>query len=744
MTDYDDANVNEKNMKIFIRILPVERPCKSCVRIDMGRKKVYVRCLQEMQPNRIAVSKKPTYWCFQTDGIFCDSSQEEVYHVTTEDLAPKILDGVSCILMGYGQSGSGKSFTMSGLRNNWEHRGLVTRLLSRMFAEKANRTEVSKIEYRVSFVELYGKEARDLLVSDTDNNKVKINDREPFKDISVVCMDNEKEGLKRIFEGEVRRSIAKESAYPASHLATSVITFHVSNTSLITSWGIVTTAKVHIVEAAGTGTVGRNNCGKPAVDIGVANLMKTELEQFFSYVGRSRSSVVNVIRSSNLLKILGNTLLVSSIIRLISHIRITREDLDITLSTLKFTAKIARLKPVRIKEDIKHQSDLIVHRLREDVNALKKELMLNDMLLHQEAFMNISKARMEQINRSILLFLNGKISDFTLFSVSQAQVLLKNIKDLYNRLSVKEVEVDKLKEMYEGLVKSIAEATSAESLPKEIELSEDEVSKRKRVRSSAEDFKTEEDTKKLEERVGSLDKSTIGVTLGPYADVLSPDKSLEYKHSAMSKQILKINSENIMTVRRLFDSFLKEELKYAKMKEIFDRNERTLAVVRQRFTNMVDKYFQAKRNLDDARDKLSKHQQIRQIMKLESPEEIKTIYEIERTIERDISCYQKVLINLEEEVDQARREIVTLSNQHLEMKSKLESGFRDYSERNAYLLHYTDKSMKALLKSEKKSFDMIRRKFNKFQREILRKTEETEKRKKARLDNKGTCTSTNL
>lgn len=119
---------------------------------------------------------------------------------------------------------------------------------------------------------------------------------------------------------------------------------------------------------------------------------------------------------------------------MISHIRITREDLDITLSTLKFTAKIARLKPVRIKEDIKHQSDLIVHRLREDVNALKKELMLNDMLLHQEAYMNISKARMEQINRSILLFLNGKISDFTLFSVSQAQVLLKNIKDLYNRL----------------------------------------------------------------------------------------------------------------------------------------------------------------------------------------------------------------------------------------------------------------------------------------------------------------------
>lgn len=77
---------------------------------------------------------------------------------------------------------------------------------------------------------------------------------------------------------------------------------------------------------------------------------------------------------------------------------------------------------------------MILHRLQEEVNALKKELALNDMFLRQEALMNISKARMEQINRNILEFLNDEISDFTLFSASQAQVLLKIIKDLYNRL----------------------------------------------------------------------------------------------------------------------------------------------------------------------------------------------------------------------------------------------------------------------------------------------------------------------
>lgn len=62
----------------------------------------------------------------------------------------------------------------------------------------------------------------------------------------MVPVDNENECLKKLFEGEIRRSIAIGSTYPASHLSMSVITFHVSNLSLITSWGIVTTAKVII------------------------------------------------------------------------------------------------------------------------------------------------------------------------------------------------------------------------------------------------------------------------------------------------------------------------------------------------------------------------------------------------------------------------------------------------------------------------------------------------------------------
>lgn len=57
-------------------------------------------------------------------------------------------------------------------------------------------------------------------------------------------VENEEEALRKVFEGEGRRSIVKGTVYPVSHLGAAVITIHVSNTSLIKSQAIVATAKV--------------------------------------------------------------------------------------------------------------------------------------------------------------------------------------------------------------------------------------------------------------------------------------------------------------------------------------------------------------------------------------------------------------------------------------------------------------------------------------------------------------------
>lgn len=64
-----------------------------------------------------------------------------------------------------------------------------------------------------------------------------------------------------------------------------------------------------------------------------------------------------------------------------------------------------------------------------------------------------------------------------------------------------------------------------------------------------------------------------------------------------------------------------------------------------------------------------------------------------------------------------------LSSQRIEMKLKLECGFRKYCKQKNILLHCTEKLIKILLEPEVDNLKMIQYKFNKFQRMMLRKTQ---------------------
>ncbi|XP_076301421.1 uncharacterized protein LOC143219290 [Lasioglossum baleicum] len=478
---------------------------------------------------------------------------------------------------------------------------------------------------------------------------------------------------------------------------------------------------MHIVEMAGIGTPGRSFIRKTASDIGAANLTKSQLGQFFSQLRTAGPIPYNAIRSNNLLKILGDDFPVASVIRFISHVRVTKEDLDVTLSTLRFTGNVARLKPIKIKRSIEYQKDHIVHRLRNEVDAVKKELTMNRLFLDQETSINMSKLRSEQINRSVVNYLNGSINDFTLVNATQAQQLLKSIKDFYNRLTVKETEIEQLKQKYESISKNMVDTSVSARLSKESALSADSrIRNRKRSMNSSgrlsEDQEAVTEVKEIEiEEVGSIAKTAGGMTLGPCKDT-EDDKTL-----TIPEPVYQIDRQNrILKLRQLFERFLKSDKEYRKMKEMLDKNTRTLATVQQKFTKWINKYFEVKSTLENARDKLSKHQRIRHAMQPEDQQELTPKAEI--IIERDIACHQRVLLNLEEEVVQAQDEIQRLFQEQREMRSQFNSGFKEYCKEMDASPLYSNSSMKLLFEpAEKASLEVAKRKFNQFQRAMTRK-----------------------
>ncbi|XP_032675360.1 kinesin-like protein KIF9 [Odontomachus brunneus] len=518
MSDNESIDQREKNLKVFVRVLPLEKPCDCCAKISADCKTFFVRCLQSARRGR--KSAYPVYWAFPTNGIFHEASQDRVYRATAKDLLEKVLGGVNCVLISYGQTGSGKSFTIGGLRNDWKHRGIAARLLSDMFAVKANRRKVNDIYYRLSFVELRGKNVIDLLTA-REPKIVNVHVKDVFENITVADVKSEPEALRRLFEGEARRSTVTGATYPVSHLGAAVITFHVSNTSLIISQAVVAVAKIHIIEMAGIGTVGKSSCSKTASDVGMANLMKTQLEQYFLYLRKPSASTYSVARSS-LSRLLKNEFTVTSVIRFISHVRITKEDLVVTLSTMRLTMEIAKLRPIKTIRHIQPQAELILQQLREEVNALRKELQLNDMFLQQEALMNISKTRIEQIGRDIMNFLKGSISELTLFNVSQAQILVKIIKQLYNKLVAKEEVEEKLSEAYHDVMSSLmpADTTSLATLSQNAETHsavDSDYDRNEDEDITSEITSKSTDDKMTVEQVGILSKH--GISLGPVLQV---------------------------------------------------------------------------------------------------------------------------------------------------------------------------------------------------------------------------------
>lgn len=83
------------------------------------------------------------------------------------------LEGYNATILAYGQTGSGKSFTM---QEDPDHIGLIPRAIVHIFEGKeAEEDDDTLFDVRVSYIEIYNEEIRDLLGEDvTQKLEIKV------------------------------------------------------------------------------------------------------------------------------------------------------------------------------------------------------------------------------------------------------------------------------------------------------------------------------------------------------------------------------------------------------------------------------------------------------------------------------------------------------------------------------------------------------------------------------------------
>ena len=159
-------------IKVVARLRPVENET-SAVQIHPSSSSAAAR--PSLSIYNASNKKKTTFLVDQVLGA--DARQDEVFHVAAKDTVDAFLEGYNGTIMCYGQTGAGKTYTLSGDHNsnNFERRGLMPRALEYIFTTLEEQEQQARRRgggggggggewtVRVSYLELYKEQIFDLL-----------------------------------------------------------------------------------------------------------------------------------------------------------------------------------------------------------------------------------------------------------------------------------------------------------------------------------------------------------------------------------------------------------------------------------------------------------------------------------------------------------------------------------------------------------------------------------------------------
>ena len=165
-TSFQTAAENDPKMaNESIRVVFRVRPLNSREEAD-GRKVITAahtdRGAIEIRDPSSASSDPPKVFTF--DAVFGPtSSQAEIYDVCASPIVQSVLEGYNGCIFAYGQTGAGKSHTMSGRDEPSELRGIIPNAFAHIFEHVGMETSQETYLIRASYYEIYNENIIDLL-----------------------------------------------------------------------------------------------------------------------------------------------------------------------------------------------------------------------------------------------------------------------------------------------------------------------------------------------------------------------------------------------------------------------------------------------------------------------------------------------------------------------------------------------------------------------------------------------------
>lgn len=283
---------------------------------------------------------------FHFDSIIQSTSQEATFNDCGLKIVEDFLCGYNGTVLAYGQSGSGKTFTMSGDPKSALHKGIIPRAIHRIFIEKSARPE-SETSIYVSYLEVYNEVIYDLLTERKESSRIvtimEENCLMEMKGLSQFHCDTEEDALRYFLRGERRRSVSANAVHKMANRSHCMFTIYVERHTKMRGHPDRTAARLNLVDLAGCE---RFKCADAArqseKEILSINKSLTFLEQAVLELRKGQGHVS--FRQSRLTMLLKDALGGNSRTVLIVCAVQEHDFLDEMMSTMRFAQRVKDLK----------------------------------------------------------------------------------------------------------------------------------------------------------------------------------------------------------------------------------------------------------------------------------------------------------------------------------------------------------------------------------------------------------------
>ncbi|KAL9978810.1 hypothetical protein ACROYT_G016376 [Oculina patagonica] len=377
-----------------------EVPVKVAVRVRplVGQEKVHnvPQCVQFIPDKPQLILGKDRGFTF--DYVFAPkTAQAEVYDKCVEPLVKSCMEGYNATVFAYGQTSSGKTYTIGGTNSAGlleEEYGVILRAVKQMFQIMEENKHKTEFVVTVSYIEIYMEELRDLLDMDTSSKDIFV--REDDKGNTVIVGATEQpvntadEVMSCMDSGSAGRQIGTTNMNEHSSRSHTIFTLYIEQKPLIEEEQIdsekkasVTSeldftdykyAKFHFVDLAGSERAHRTgNVGERFKESVFINSGLLALGNVISALADSKKKVIHVpYRDSKVTRLLKDSLGGNSRTLMITCLSPCAADFAENLNSLKYAtrARNIRNKPI-VNRDPQNAR---LAEMQSEIQALREEL----------------------------------------------------------------------------------------------------------------------------------------------------------------------------------------------------------------------------------------------------------------------------------------------------------------------------------------------------------------------------------